>query len=99
MLLILIMILDGLRRFKTLLSWKNACFAATWAACFGWISGVLFAGGGTLQDPRGDGIVTAWIRQATGDGPLVAFVGLTIMGLYYGGIIFFWIRATKLSKA
>jgi hypothetical protein len=42
-------------------------------------TGLLLAGNGTLQDPRGDGYVTAIVRQATNDGPAVAFLIIPVI--------------------
>ncbi len=44
-------------------------------------------GGGTLEDPAGDGLVTRAIRKATDDGPLVAVWAIAMLVLGYGVII------------
>ena len=47
------------------------------------VMGFLFYAGGTLEDPSRDGIITAIIRQATDDGPLLAL-------LFIPAILFGW---------
>lgn len=47
---------------------------------------VLFlgAGGGTLEDPSGDGLITREVRRATDDGPAMAAFGLAVIALGWG---------------
>jgi hypothetical protein len=45
------------------------------------MASMLFYAGGTLEDPSGDGYITAWVRQATQDGPEVLWVLPFAMGL------------------
>lgn len=44
---------------------------------------LIFGGGGTLEDPSGDGIFTAYVRAKSQDGPLVltAFPGAVFLGI------------------
>jgi hypothetical protein len=44
----------------------------------------LLSGGGTLEDPRGDGYITAIVRAASNDGPIVVGVGVLAMVLGWG---------------
>lgn len=44
----------------------------------------LFSAGGTLENPNGDGYITALIRQATKDGAEVLWVLPFAMGLGWG---------------
>lgn len=46
--------------------------------------GFLFAGGGTLGDSRGDGMITAWLRRVTNDGPQMGLLGLGVIALGWG---------------
>jgi hypothetical protein len=48
------------------------------------LTGFLFAGGGTLEDPTGDGLITASIRRATNDGPQMGILGLGVIALAWG---------------
>lgn len=48
------------------------------------VTGLLFSGNGTLQDSRGDGYITAVVRQATNDGAAVAFLIVPV-------ILFAWV--------
>ncbi len=60
------------------------------------LTGFLFAGGGTLEDPTGDGLITAWIRRATNDGPQMGLVGLGVIALAWGVPI--WLVARGYQK-
>ena len=42
---------------------------------------MLFNGGGTLEDPSGDGYITAWVRHATQDGPEILWLLPIAIGL------------------
>jgi hypothetical protein len=66
---------DQPRRF-----WTNAGAAVA----FQLIVFTLFSGGGTLQDPRGDGLTTAVVRRATNDGPQMFYVALVVIALAWG---------------
>lgn len=44
----------------------------------------LFAGGGTLEDPTGDGLLTRIVRQAANDGPAVALMILPALLVGWG---------------
>ena len=44
----------------------------------------LLSGGGTLEDPRGDGYITAIVRSSFNDGPIVAGLGLLALILGWG---------------
>jgi len=45
------------------------------------LGSVLFNAYGTLEDPSGDGIVTAWVRQMSQDGAEVLWILPFAMGL------------------
>jgi len=46
--------------------------------------GLLLAGGGTLEEPAGDGIITHWVRVATNDGPAMGAYALGVIALAWG---------------
>lgn len=52
------------------------------------IVGALLAGGGTLEDPQGDGIVTQWVRGATNDGPAMGLYAIVVLALGWGVPLF-----------
>jgi hypothetical protein len=60
---------------------------------------VLFAAGGDLYEPSGDGIITAAVRQASDDGPAVALMGLIALPTFYGVQIGLIVWAIKLLRA
>lgn len=45
------------------------------------LTALLFAAGGTLENPDGDGNITAMVRGATNDGPEVAALAIVAIGL------------------
>lgn len=53
--------------------------------------------GGTLGDPAGDGIITAAVRQATSDGPLVA--ALFIPAIIFGWVVPIWMLVKGIQQA
>jgi len=48
------------------------------------LTALLLSGGGTLEDPRGDGYITAIVRASSNDGPIVAGLGLLAVVLGWG---------------
>ena len=89
------MLIDALRRFNTVEAWRNGFFGLAWLSIGYSVVNFLFAGGGTLRNPIGDGIITAYIRQATNDGPMVALIGIFAMAIAYLPVIYFWVKAGK----
>jgi len=59
------------------------------------LAGFLFAGGGTLGDPSGDGVVTQLLRAASDDGPAVVAVAPFAIGLGWVVPIYLISRAWK----
>jgi hypothetical protein len=59
---------------------------------------LLFSGGGTLQDPTGDGLITRQIRIATNDGPGMGIFAIIFIIVYWGGAIFFVSRMVKAAR-
>src|SRR4051812_37223159 len=80
MLLIYLAALFGIFRFRAREYWK-------WLAMlFVWMLGaqLLFAGGGTLEQPAGDGLIAHQIRRATNDGPGMGIFALVVIIVYWG---------------
>ncbi len=63
------------------------------------LTGFLFAGGGTLEDPTGDGLITASIRRATNDGPQMGVLGLGVIALAWGVPIWLVARGYKKKQS
>jgi hypothetical protein len=59
------------------------------AVLFVWMlaADTLFAGYGTLQDPRGDGLITRQIRIATDDGIGMGLFAIAFIVVYWGGVM------------
>lgn len=93
MIFIAIMLIAGLAKANHSIYWKRAF----WAVLLNGLAGILFAGGGTLQDPTGDGIITAMIRSASNDGPQVLFAAIGVLFLAY--VIPIWLLVTGYRKS
>jgi hypothetical protein len=94
MLVIYIAALLGILRFRTMSYWK-------WVGIlFGWMFGAqfLFAGGGTLDDPSGDGLIAHQIRIATNDGPGMGLFALLFIITYWGGAIWIMRKAYVVGR-
>lgn len=52
------------------------------------VLGYLLAGGGTLENPQGDGVVTHLVRQMVDDGPLMALWGIVVIVIVWGVPLF-----------
>ncbi len=59
------------------------------------LADLLFRAGGTLQDPSGDGYITALIRQSTNDGPGILWIMPLAIGLGWGLPIYLIYRGYK----
>jgi len=59
----------------------------------------LGAGGGTLDDPSGDGLITRSIREASDDGPVVAIWGIAVLVAGYGAIIYLIVTGIRRDRA
>jgi len=59
------------------------------------VVGFLFYGGGTLDDPTRDGLITAMVRQAANDGPMMGVFGLFVIALGWGVPIWLVVRGYK----
>jgi hypothetical protein len=85
MLLIYIAALAGILRFRSREYWKWLSILLAWMLG----TQFLFAGGGTLEDPTGDGLITHQIRIATNDGGGMGIFAIVFILAYWGGVI--WI--------
>ena len=65
--------------------WLNGLAALALQA----VVSALFNGGGTLEDSTGDGILTAMVRAATNDGPIMGVFALFVIIL--GWAVPIWI--------
>jgi hypothetical protein len=83
MLVVYIAVLFGIFRFRRVEYWKWVGILFVWMLG----AGLLFSGGGTLQDPSGDGIIAHQIRVATNDGPGMAIFAIMFLIVYWGGAI------------
>ena len=75
--------------------WKWIAIAAVWMMAMG----LLIPGYGTLDDPRGDGILTRHIRTASNDGQAVGIFAILALILFYGCMIYFLSKAWKFGRA
>lgn len=94
MLIVFIAALLGIWRYRSSEYFRWVGAALVWMLA----SSFLFQGGGSLEDPSGDGWITHQVRVATDDGPLVALFGIAFLILYYGGLLFFVTRMRKAAK-
>ena len=83
MLIIYVAALLGIFRFRSRSYWKWIGFLLVWM--FG--ASLLFAGGGTLDDPSGDGFIAHQVRIATNDGLGMGLFSLAFIIAYWGGAI------------
>lgn len=60
--------------------------------------GVLCGGGGTLEDPAGDGPITRVVRRAADDGPMVAAYGLAVVVIGWAVPTVLVLRGLRASK-
>jgi len=81
----IIAFIAGIIRYRYWAYWKWALALVPWQVA----ASILFAGGGTLENPAGDGIITHQIRIATHDGIGMAVFGLTFLVVFWGGVIWF----------
>lgn len=77
MIFILVLVLIGLIKKQRAAYWYHAC-AAVFVQV---IVSVLCRGGGTLQDPSGDGPIAHLVRVAVNDGPLIGVFAILVIAL------------------
>lgn len=95
MLIVVIAALLGIWRYRSVeyFKWVGATFVWLIAA------NLLFSGGGTLDAPSGDGIITRQLRIATEDGPMMGLLAIVLLVLIWGTVIYFISRMVKAAKA
>jgi hypothetical protein len=94
LMILFIAFLAGIIRCRYWTSWKWALIMLAWAI----VAPVLFAVGGTLENPAGDGIISHQFRTATNDGPGMEFFGLAYLLVFFGGFAYFTSRAILAVK-
>lgn len=63
-----------------------------------WAMPFLFSGGGTLEHPEGDGLITHLVRRATDDGPVMGLWAIFVLVAGYGSIIWLIVSAVLKSR-
>ena len=93
--IIVIALLLGIWRFRSAeyFKWVGITFVWMFASRF------LLSGGGTLDNPAGDGLIAHQVRVAANDGPIMALFAIGVVVLLWGGIIYFLNRARKAARA
>ena len=98
MLIIYVAALLGIFRFRGREYWKWFGILFVWMLA----AQLLFAGGGTLENPSGDGLIAHQIRVATNDGPGMGIFAIVFIMLYWGGAIWLlrkmWLVGKKLEE-
>lgn len=75
----------GVLRYRRWSYWRWVCALLVWQAA----AQYLFSGGGTLEAPAGDGLVSRLVRRATDDGPAFALYAIGSVVIFYGGVAYF----------
>lgn len=83
MLIIYVAAMFGFFRFRGREYWKWLAILFVWMLA----AQLLFAGGGTLEIPSGDGLIAHQIRVATNDGPGMGIFAILFIIVYWGGAI------------
>lgn len=93
--IIVIAVLLGVWRYRSrqYFKWIGITFLWMLVATF------LFSGGGTLDNPSGDGLVAHQVRVATNDGAGMGIFAIVVVVVLWSGIIFLLSRAAKAARA
>jgi hypothetical protein len=83
MLILYFIALAGIVRYRAPGYWKWVSILLVWMIG----AELLFAAGGTLQDPTGDGLITRQIRIATNDGPGMGTFAIAFLVVFWGAVI------------
>lgn len=98
MLIIYVAAMLGIFRFRGREYWKWLAILFVWMLA----AQLLFAGGGTLENPSGDGLITHQIRVATNDGPGMGVFAIVFVIVYWGGAIWMlrkmWLVGKQLEE-
>ena len=97
--LIVVFFFLGLYRYKSPAYWPEFSKATTYLVVASAVAQVFFAAGGTLENPVGDGIITARIRQATNDGIIAGLMAIPVLASVYVPFFVFLRNGIKKSKA
>jgi hypothetical protein len=81
MLIVVVAALFGIWRCRTSEYFKWLAVLFVWMLA----AAILFWGGGTLQNPSADGLITREIRRATNDGPAMGIYALVFLVIYWSG--------------
>ncbi len=92
--ILLIAVFAGIFFYRTSSYWKWVAYAYAVSI----LVTFLFAGGGTIENPVGDGLVTHLIRKATNDGYQMALFVILVIITGYGGLIFCLRNAARVAK-
>jgi hypothetical protein len=95
MFIVIVAALLGIWRYRSVEYFKWVAILFAWMLA----GTLLFAGGGTLEDPSGDGLIARQIRQATNDGPGMGAFALIFIVVYWGGAILFISRMVREARA
>ncbi|MBA3511850.1 hypothetical protein [Sphingomonas sp.] len=93
--IIVVALLFGIWRYRSAKYFMWVAITFVWM----FVSTLLLNGGGTLEDPSGDGFITHQVRVAANDGPMMGLFAIFIVVFLWGGIIYFLNRARKAGKA
>lgn len=80
MLIIYVFALIGIFRFRERKYWNWLGILFAWML----LNSLLFSGGGTLENPTGDGLITRQIRLAANDGPGMGIFAIVFLVVYWG---------------
>lgn len=94
MLIIYVAALFGIFRFRGREYWKWLGILFVWMLA----AQLLFAGGGTLENPSGDGLIAHQIRVATNDGPGMGIFAIVFIIVYWGGAIWMLRKMWSVGK-
>ena len=94
MLIVVVAALLGIWRYRSAEYFKWVAILFAWMLA----GTLLFAGGGTLENPAGDGLIARQIRVATNDGPGMGIFALAFIVVYWGGAIFFITRMVREAR-
>ena len=81
----------GYLKFNTAAWWR----ALTLAILLQQVVALLFSAHGSLADPAGDGLITRYVRQASGDGIEVALMALPVIAFAWALPLFWLWRASE----
>jgi len=93
--IIVVALLLGIWRYRSAAYFKWVAITFVWMLAWTF----LFNGGGTLENPAGDGLIAHQMRVAANDGPMMGVFAIFVIIVLWGGIIYFLNRARKAANA